>query len=233
MPVRLVLWDVDHTLVELHRLHYDLYRRALTAAFDKDAEYLPDMSGRTDRESSTKMLAAHGIEPDPDNLHLFWKRLVEQFDQVAPDLPGTGHAVDGAPAVLAALWGRSDVFQSVLTGNLRALAERKLGLFGLDRYLDLDIGGYGEDDVDRASLVAVASGRVTARHGVVIGPADTILVGDTPNDVKAAHDSGARAVAVATGRTTAEELARAGADAVLADLQNTDAVVRAILTAGY
>jgi phosphoglycolate phosphatase len=77
--------------------------------------------------------------------------------------------------------------------------------------------------------VALAGSRVTSVYGAVVGPSDTVLVGDTSNDINAAHDSGARAVAIATESTTAEELTRAGADAVLADLRNTDAVVYAIL----
>jgi len=97
----------------------------------------------------------------------------------------------------------------VFTGNFRALAERKLILFGLDRYLDLHIAGY-EDDVDnRAGLVAIARIRVAAQHGVVV-PAETVLVGDTPNGIKAAHEGGRRAVAVATGSTSAEELTPSG-----------------------
>jgi phosphoglycolate phosphatase-like HAD superfamily hydrolase len=56
-----------------------------------------------------------------------------------------------------------------------------------------------------------------------------VLIGDTPLDVVAAHEGGARAVAVATGPFGQSDLAAAGADAVLADLRDTDAVVAAAL----
>jgi phosphoglycolate phosphatase len=58
------------------------------------------------------------------------------------------------------------------------------------------------------------------------------LIGDTPNDVAAAHQSGARIVAVASGRDTADDLAAAGADTVLDDLTNTRAVLTAIYGQG-
>jgi hypothetical protein len=72
------------------------------------------------------------------------------------------------------------VIQSILTGNTRPAAEIKLRAFGLDRYPDLDVGAYGTDDDDRASLVKIARQRAEAAHGVRFGPASTVLIGDTP-----------------------------------------------------
>jgi len=60
---------------------------------------------------------------------------------------------------------------------------------------------------------------------VRVHPADTVLVGDTPLDVDAAHAAGARIVAVATGPYTARELEQAGADTVLDDLTDLDALL--------
>lgn len=228
MPLRLVLWDIDHTLLELHRLHYNLYARALPVAFGREAERLPDMTGRTDRDSSSEFLTVHGIEPTEANLTNFWAALVEQQDKVQGELPSIGRTTHGGQAALAALAEVPDLYQSVLTGNLRALAERKLGAFGLDQYLDFDLGGYGEDSMNRAELVPIARTRFESKLGVVPDLAHTILVGDTPLDIEAARTSGARAVAVATGKSTRDELATLGADLVLADLTDADAVVNGI-----
>ncbi len=119
--------------------------------------------------------------------------------------------------------------QSVLTGNTREAAEIKLRAFGLDRYLDLDIGAYGTDDDTRANLVKVARQRAEqAARGITFDTATTVLIGDTPNDVTAARDGGARIIAVATGSDSAADLAAAGADTVLDDLTDTPAVLAAI-----
>ena len=56
-----------------------------------------------------------------------------------------------------------------------------------------------------------------------------MLIGDTPLDVHAAHQNGARAVAVATGRFSVQELLDTGADAVLPDVSDVNAAVAAIL----
>jgi phosphoglycolate phosphatase-like HAD superfamily hydrolase len=120
------------------------------------------------------------------------------------------------------------VLQSVLTGNTRPSAQIKLRAFGLDRYLDFDIGAYGTDDDTRANLVHVARQRAEKARGVNFDNGATVLLGDTPNDVAAAQASGARIIAVATGKDSAANLSAAGAETVLPDLTDTSAVIAAI-----
>jgi phosphoglycolate phosphatase len=120
------------------------------------------------------------------------------------------------------------VIQSILTGNTRPSAEIKLRAFDLDRYLNFDIGAYGTDDDTRANLVGIARQRAEKAHGVNFDADATVLLGDTPNDVAAALASGARIIAVATGKDTAADLSAAGANRVLADLADTPAVLAAI-----
>jgi phosphoglycolate phosphatase-like HAD superfamily hydrolase len=106
----------------------------------------------------------------------------------------------------------------------------KLGAFGLDTLVDLEIGAYGSDHRQRGRLVGIALEKHEHKHGTRLAPHDVVLVGDTPLDVAAAREGGARAVAVATGPFGADELLAAGADAVLPDLRDTGAVVEAVLS---
>ncbi len=124
------------------------------------------------------------------------------------------------------------IHQSVLTGNIRSVAEVKLAALGLREWLDLCIGAYGDDHEDRTELVEVARRRAAAVHGrsaAAFGGVATVVIGDTPLDISAALGAGARAVGVATGSYSADDLAMAGADAVLPDLADTAAVLRALL----
>ena len=144
----------------------------------------------------------------------------------------TGHGQEGGPAGLDGTGDRAPdvcVVQSVLTGNVRRMAEMKLRAVGLDAHLDLDAGAYGDSHEVRSELVHLARGNAARRYGRDFSGAATVLVGDTPLDVAAAQATGARAVAVATGGTKADELAESGADVVLPDLTDTAAVVSAIL----
>src|SRR5215472_6971272 len=135
--------------------------------------------------------------------------------------PGGPGTVDAGPGVC--------VVQSVLTGNVRPMAEMKLGVLGLDGHLDLEAGAYGESHEIRSELVHLARGNAARRYGTDFAGTATVLVGDTPLDVAAARATGARVAAVATGGTSAAKLAESGADAVLPDLTDTPAVLAAIL----
>ena len=137
--------------------------------------------------------------------------------------PGGADGPGGVPAPLC-------VVQSVLTGNVRQIAEVKLSAAGLASYLDLGIGAYGESHEVRAELVHLARASAARRYGAGFEGEQTVLVGDTELDVAAALATGARAVGVATGGTTAGNLAAAGAHAVLPGLADTAATLRAVLS---
>jgi phosphoglycolate phosphatase-like HAD superfamily hydrolase len=56
-----------------------------------------------------------------------------------------------------------------------------------------------------------------------------LIIGDTPYDVDCAAANGCRCLAVATGWSSAEELATAGADRVVSDLTGTSSIVDWVL----
>jgi len=145
---------------------------------------------------------------------------------------GTGGATAAGVATSNGVRPSRRVHQSVVTGNIRLLAEVKLTALGLRNGLDLCIGAYGDDHEDRTELVQVARRRAAAVHGrtpAAFAGTSTVVVGDTPLDVTAALAAGARAVGVATGSHPAADLRAAGAHAVLPDLTDTDAVLKALL----
>jgi len=130
-----------------------------------------------------------------------------------------GRALPGAHEVLASLADEPAIYQSVLTGNLREVARIKLEVFGLDGYLDLASGAYGDDDSDRPKLVTLAQQRAAERTGVTFGNDATVLIGDTTKDVEAGLAAGVRVIGVATGKTSVQELRDAGAHDVASDLK--------------
>src|SRR5206468_418471 len=102
-----------------------------------------------------------------------------QYADHADLLRSSGRALDGAPAALAALAGRPAFVQTVLTGNFRAVALTKLRAFGLDGYLDLDAGAYGEDANERVELVSIAQTRASDRYRAPFTATNTVIIGDT------------------------------------------------------
>jgi phosphoglycolate phosphatase-like HAD superfamily hydrolase len=225
----LVLWDLDHTLLDAGPVSGEVYRDALLEVTGREPVRLPDMTGRTEADIMRRVLAAVGVEITADLLATMADTLVRRFTGARDDLRRRGTALPGASAALDALALLPHVHQGVLTGNLPGIARVKLAAFGLDDRLDLACGGYGDDDTNRAALVPVARRRATARTGVDYPPQRVVLVGDTPRDVAAALASGIRVLAVATGICGVQELFEAGATVVLPDLTDTSAVVAAVL----
>jgi phosphoglycolate phosphatase-like HAD superfamily hydrolase len=188
------------------------------------------MGGRTERAIIADTLSMAGIGDPARHVDAFIAELTRRAPELRATIAARGHALPGAAAALAAVAALGPaVVQSVLTGNVPAMARAKLAAFGLDAHLDLDVGAYGDHHEVRAELVHLARGRACAAYGREFGGEATVLVGDTPLDVEAALATGARAVAVATGGPTAAELAAAGAGAVLPDLTDTAAVVAAVV----
>ena len=187
-----------------------MYSVVFLQLFGRSLETTAPMAGRTDRAIVLETLTLAGV-PEP-------RRHVDPFiaglaggaaPAVRTSVAARGRALPGAAAALAALASRR-AHQSVLTGNVRAVAEVKLAALGLRDPLDLCIGAYGDDHEDRAELVHVARRRAAAAHersGVAgfRGPG-TVVVGDTPLDIAAALAAGARAVGVATGPFSVAEL---------------------------
>jgi phosphoglycolate phosphatase len=241
VPSLLVLWDVDHTLINAGRAGWRAYQLAFGQLFGRDVPLAPSMAGRTDRAIALETLALAGVPHPRTQVDAFQRVLAQVAPSVADVvrdhgrvLPGAAEAVRALAAAAGPATGTGDsiqIVQSVLTGNMRALAQVKLGALGLDRDLDLRIGAYGDDHEIRADLVPLARANATAAYGADFSGPATVLVGDTPLDVEAARVAGARAVAVATGEFSAAELAAAGPDAVLADLTDTARVLAAILRA--
>jgi phosphoglycolate phosphatase len=227
--VRLVLWDIDGTLVEAAGLGRDAFFEAFEAVTGERPSAMVPFAGRTDLEIALDMLASSGVEAAEGLLDVFGDELAAAMATRSQALREYGRAFPGAAAALERLQSEPDVLQSLLTGNIAPNAKVKLAAFGLDRHVDFEIGAYGSDDRMRGRLVAIAREKAERKHGVELHAGDVVLIGDTPLDVRAAHEGGARAVGVATGPYDVDALRDAGADAVLGDLTDTEAVLSALL----
>jgi phosphoglycolate phosphatase-like HAD superfamily hydrolase len=225
----LALWDIDGTLVSTAGHGRYAFADAFERVFGRSAD-LDDLSmgGRTDPDIALELLTSNGEEPNAELVDALLEGLHRALLDRAEAITAEGHAMPGIHAALNGLAERDDVAQGLLTGNIRPNAEVKLHALGLGDLLDFDIGGYGSDDSLRSALVAIARDRARAKLGADIPVERTVLIGDTPLDVAAAHAVGARAIGVATGFNSEAELYESGADAVLADMSDLAALERAL-----
>lgn len=222
---RLVMWDIDHTLMYAGGVGQMALGAAFTAATGIPYRETALMAGRTDRDIAVQTFTLHGVTDYEPHLDGFFDVVIAEFLTRRHLVREKGYLMPGVPDVLAALGIQPHVVQTLVTGNLRPIAEAKLAAFALTDLVDVEIGGYGTEDVVRATLVRRSLERAIARHGE-FRPADVLVVGDTVHDVTAALANGVTAIAVATGGTMAADLAAAGAHVVLDNLGDVEAVVR-------
>jgi phosphoglycolate phosphatase-like HAD superfamily hydrolase len=256
MPDRLVLFDIDCTLVDAHGAGGRAILRAIKDVYGVEGE-LGDYSfhGRTDPGIIGDLAGLWGAgEPDaaagafagetqPRVVHDLAERLgapagsidrlvdaciaryVELLHQEidcgeVETLPGIRELVTALAADRRALVG-------LLTGNVLEGARLKLEPTGL--YSLFKVGAYGSDSALRAELPGVAVARAEALTGRRYAGKDVVIIGDTPADVECGASLGVTAVAVATGRHSADELAAHAPDHLFADLADWRAAYDAIM----
>lgn len=229
-PVRrLVLFDIDGTLVTCRGRAGEALSRALAATFGTPGPVATyRYSGKTDPQIVHELMAGAGLPREAVT-----PRLPEVFATylatLAESLRGVATPLAGVRALLDELGRRDDVALGLLTGNIEPGARIKLREAGLDGYFE--VGAFGSDDEVRDNLVPVARERARARWGDDFPGERTVVIGDAPADVACARAGGARAVAVASGWTERAELAALSPDALLDSLEPPDSLA-AILNGG-
>lgn len=218
---RLVLWDIDHTLISTGGVGREFSAAAFERVLGLPMKEQAKIDGITEAVIFRETAKLHGLTTDRDDFERFAAALAEEHLRRAGELRERGHALPGAAAVLNAL-DAAGMRQVVVSGNVRAVSEIKLGVFGLDTHIDWESGAYGEDADLRPELVRLALERAA------VPAADAVLLGDTPADVEGGHENGVRVIAVTSGGSDEAVLREAGAEVVLSDLRDTELLVKLV-----
>src|SRR5690242_9751984 len=230
---RLVLWNIGLTLVDAARVDRAAYAEAFRATTGRPLIQLPQMAGRTDSEIFFEALAVNTTGPQPgdpggeDLLGRFAAQLATAYRARRDLITEQGRLMPGARDAVAAVCRLPGLVQTVVTGAIKPNAVEVLRAFDLDRYLDTEIGGYGSGVYPKGAMLLDARGRATEKYRGDFTE-HTVYIADSTRDVEAAMIGGARSIGVASGRSAARELRDAGADLVLDDLADTEAVLAAV-----
>lgn len=236
--MKLLLFDIDGTLVLTGGAGVRAMSRAFEEVFGVANGFrgVP-MPGRMDPGILADGLRAHALVPSDGEVERFRERyfelLIDEMSRPATSTAGVtsrrrfNGALPGVREVLDALSVREDVCLALLTGNYARGARLKLDHFDLWRYFAC--GAFGDDAPERHELVPVAVARARETGCPEVEPHDIVIIGDTTRDVACARDAGVRCLAVATGGDDVETLRAAGPDALFTTLEDTDAVVTALL----
>ncbi len=213
----LVLFDIDGTLIRRagphHRLALEEAVRRVTK-LETTTDHIP-LHGMLDPDILAQMMRNAGASETL--IRRAMPRILGVAERVylrtVPSL--RGRTCPGVRALLARL-RRRGVLLGLVTGNVPRIGWKKLERAGLKQYFRF--GAFAGMHPDRAGLVRLAIQRAR-REGWIEKGARLALVGDTPSDIRAARANGITAIAVATGISSAEELASQSPDLLLEDLQ--------------
>ena len=213
----LVLFDIDGTLLRRAGPHH---REALARAVKQATgiETTTDgiaVAGMLDRDILAAMLRRAGASESairramPDLV----ERAQRSYVRHCPDL--RRKVCPGARGLLYKL-ARRGIPAGLVTGNLTRIGWKKMERAGLSHYFRF--GAFAELARDRAGLVGIAVAHAR-REGWIDSSSRVALLGDHPNDIRAAQAHGVRSVAVATGWIGEAELARYAPDLLVPDMR--------------
>ena len=220
MPI--LLFDIDGTLVRTNGAGKAAMEAALMEALGvPEIRDVVPFGGRTDPAIGFDLLTVHERPATPDHVSQLTQHYLDRLP-AALDRHG-GVVCPGIRELLEALHPRDDVLLGLLTGNVRAGAKKKLGHFGLWDYFP--VGGFGDGHTDRDD-VARAALRNDVSHRGEVRSDEVWIIGDTPLDVKCARAVGAKAVAVATGWVTLDDLKKCEPDYAFEDLSDVAGLLK-------
>jgi phosphoglycolate phosphatase len=232
---KVVLFDIDGTLLLSHGAGRRAMEHALRTVFGSHGPSSYRYDGKTDKLIVRETMRADGLadaaidERMDDVIELYLEGLRTNLEEGGKAGRGA-YALPGILPLLDAVEAHGDLVLGLLTGNVVRGAHAKLEAAGIapGRFA---LGAYGSDHEDRPMLPPIARARACALLGGDLPGERLLIIGDTPADVHCGQGVGARAIAVATGGYSVDELAACGPCATFADLSDTGRVMQAILDA--
>jgi len=228
---RLILWDVDGTLVSCGPAGREAIETGTRLAARLDGVPQIAIHGKTDPQIAAEILRLAGVATT--DIGTLVPVALAEAERILAGWTGRmvreGRVHPGVRHLLAELTGHPGVRQTLVTGNAMANAAVKVGAFGLAGFFDLPVGAYGDDHADRDHLVPIARRRVSELRGDTYRSEQVWVIGDTARDLSCARAGGVRCLLVGTGPDGFGAVRDLDPDALVEDLADTDRVLATLL----
>jgi phosphoglycolate phosphatase len=221
-PKRLLLFDIDGTLIHSGGAGVEALKRALKERFAiEDDLHDIEFAGMTDSGIVTTILDKHKIPASAENIAAFLDSYVHFLSFELP--LRKGNLLPGVLELLEKLKTRKHVVLGLLTGNVSRGAQLKLGHYGVWHFFEF--GAFADDHHDRNQLGSFACARAKEKHGREFSADEIDVIGDTPRDIACGKALGARTIAVATGSWSREKLAKHAPDVLIDDFSDVNRLI--------
>lgn len=215
--IRLVLFDIDGTLIRTGGAGVEAFARAFAEVFGTRGDVKRvRFAGRTDVSLVRELMHLSGVPATEENFRRFFDAYVAHLRELMRGCRGA--ICPGVVEFIAQLRALSPPpLIGLLTGNIRAGAEIKLRHFQLWDWFH--VGAFADDHEDRNQIAVVARERGSRALRELLRGEQILVVGDTAHDIRCARAIGARVLAVATGGHSIEELRAHRPDWLVRDLR--------------
>src|SRR5438270_530495 len=225
MQKRLLLFDIDGTLIHSGGAGIEALKRAFKERFDIEEDLRDiEIAGMTDSGIDVSILKKHKIAATAENVAAFLDSYVHFLSKELPHRKGK--LLPGVLELLEKLKLRKHLVLALLTGNVSRGAQLKLGHYGVWHFFEF--GAFADDHPDRNQLGPFARARAKEKHGREFSAAEIDVIGDTPRDIACGKALGARTIAVATGTWSREKLAEHDPDYLIDDLSHVDRLINTL-----
>ncbi len=221
---KLVLFDLDGTLVNTGAAGCSALRKAVKEVYGKDPVFEHDLlSGRTDLDNFTLLygLIKKGKKPTAADIKKMKTKYLE-------NLPVEVHAsvrakryetTPGVEKFLKLLAKTPEVIIGLGTGNLQEAAPIKLAPAKLNSFFT--VGGFGADGHTREEMLKAAVKRAEKKYKTKFTPDQVFVIGDTHRDICAAKNCGFHNAVLTNGFGDAKKIQRAAAELEMPDFTDT------------
>ena len=219
---RLLLWDIDGTLVNTGHAGVESLKRMVSTRFGaRDDLNDIEIAGKTDIAILRDILLKYEVPATDQNIREF---AADYIGGLRDELPRrNGKILPGVFELLTRTKEQPHIVLGLLTGNLHEGAKLKLEHYGLWDFFEF--GAFADDHHDRNELGGFARKRAHEKHGHEFDVAQIDVIGDTGHDIACGKFFGARTIAVATGGWPAAKLAAEEPDFLFDDFGNVEAVI--------
>jgi len=230
--VRLVLFDIDGTLLNSGGMGRVAMQSALTQIFGSPGDPSYRYDGKTDKQivRDTMRLEGHSDEHIDARMQQMIALYLEGLREGAASGKFNVRPLEGVLEILAELEKRDEVILGLLTGNVEPGARIKLKAAGINPDI-FRVNAFGSDHEHRPELPGIAQRRAGETLGLNIAGDRLVVIGDTPADIECGRSIGAKAIGVASGHYTVEQLEAHKPYAAFPSLKNTQQVLEKILNA--
>lgn len=227
MNKKLIIFDIDQTLVEVLKFHNKALDKTLREVYGVGGSFFDiDFPGTTIKWCIAEVAQLKGVKRAIVGRKI--KKAVnayqKNFVRIIPK-NSDKYLLPGVKNLLKSLT-KKEYILAVVTGNARQTGTKILKSTGLYNYFKVFVfGGMAKKRKDLVGVALKKAKNITEHN---FKGKDVMIIGDSIKDVKSGKPYRAKTIAVLTGYHSRQKLMKAKPDYIFKNLKNTKKVLEAI-----